>query len=79
MKGLLIVLLFTGKTVLVPFEYEGIDYTGDGIVGPEEQVLSCSDKAEKIYEDIAEHSWTDARGQGWYLKDGTGTLQGHIC
>ena len=79
MKGLLIILLFTGKTVLVPFEYEGIDYTGDGIVDSEEQVLSCSIGAEKQYLNLAEHSWTDPRGAGFYLKDGTGTLQGHIC
>ena len=79
MKGVLIALLFTGQTTLIPFEYKGIDYTGDGTVDAEEQVLSCSYRAEKLYEDLAQHSWTDPRGQGFYLKDGTGTLQGHIC
>ena len=29
--------------------------------------------------EISAHSWTDPRGQSWYLFDGTGTLQGHIC
>ena len=79
MKGLLIVLLFTGQTTFVPFTYEGIDYTGDGIIDAEEQVLSCSTRAEKHYLDLAEHSWEDPRGHGHYLKDGTGTIQGHIC
>jgi len=32
-----------------------------------------------MYEELATHSWEDPRGQGWYLEDGTGTLQGHIC
>ena len=79
MKGLLIVLLLTGKTAFVPFEYEGIDYVGDGTIDAEELVLSCSARAEELYNEIAQHSWTDPRGQGWYLKDGSGTLQGHIC
>ena len=79
MKGFLIVLLFTGQTTFVPFEYEGIDYTLDGIIDAEEQVLACSYRAEKVYQALAEHSWDDPRGHGFYLKDGTGTIQGHVC
>ena len=79
MKGILLALTFSGKLFFIPFTYVGIDYDQNGTVDPEEQVLSCSLWAEKQYWDLAEHSWDDPRGQGWYLKDGSGTLQGHIC
>ena len=79
MKGVLIALLFTGKITFIPFTYTGLDYDMDGTVDSQEQAIACSEQAEKVYSDIAEHSWTDPRGQGWYLQDGTGTLQGHIC
>lgn len=79
MKGWLIVLLFTGKTTLIPFDFILKDYDGSkGFTGTE-VVLSCSERAEELYEEIAEHSWTDPRGNGYYLKDGIGTIQGHIC
>ena len=45
----------------------------------EEIVISCSERAEELRDEIAEHSWDDPRGHGFYLKDGTGTIQGHIC
>lgn len=79
MKGILLALTFSGKLFFIPFTYVGIDYDYNGTVDPQEQVLSCSEWAEKQYQDLAEHSWNDPRGQGWYLKDGSGTLQGHIC
>jgi len=79
MKGLLIVLLFSGQTVFLPFTYTGTDYDMDGSVSPEEQVLACDERAEALYHDLADHSWDEVRGQGWYLKDESGTLQGHIC
>ena len=79
MKGVLLVLLLSGQIVLKPFTYEPVDFDGDNKISNEEIVLSCSDEAERQYPIIAEHSWEDPRGQGWYLKDGTGTLQGHIC
>ena len=47
-----------------------------------EIVLSCSDRAEELYEEIAEHHWHkegDPKRHGYYLKDGSGTIQGHIC
>jgi len=78
-QGVLLVLLFTGQLTYMPFNYEPIDYTGDGAFDTEEIALSCSFRAEKLYLELAEHSWDDPRGQGWYLKDGSGTLQGHIC
>jgi hypothetical protein len=78
-KGVLIALLFTGKMSFIPFDYTGRDYDMDGTIDTQEQALACSEQAELLYPDLAEHSWTDPRGQGWYLKDGTGTLQGHIC
>ena len=41
--------------------------------------MSCYERAEELREQISNHSWTDPRGHGWYLEDGTGTLQGFIC
>ena len=82
MKGLLIVLMFTGKTAFIPFEYTPKDYDGSKGFTDTELVLSCGDHAEQLYPRIAEHHWHkdgDPSKQGWYLKDGTGTLQGHIC
>ena len=79
MKGALIVLLFAGTTELKPFTYTPNDYDGDRHVSPEEVVLSCSEEVERLYPTLAEHSWEDPRGQGWYLRDGSGTLQGSIC
>ena len=78
-KGLLIVLLFTGQTALVPFDYSAKDYDGSKGFTDTEIVLSCGDRAEELYGEIAEHSWNEPRGQGWYLLDGSGTIQGHIC
>ena len=79
MKGVLLALTFSGKLFFIPFDYTGIDYDMNGSIDTDEQVLSCSVQADKFYQDLAEHSWEDPRGQGWYLKDGSGTLQGHIC
>ena len=82
MKGALIVLLFTGQTALVPFDYEPKDYDGSKGFTDTEIVLSCSDRAESLYPEIADHYWSKddkPNTQGWYLKDGSGTLQGHIC
>lgn len=79
MKGWLIVLLLSGQTQMMSFNYEPKDYDGIKGITSDEIVLSCSERAEELYLEIADHSWTNPRGQGWYLKDGTGTLQGHIC
>jgi len=82
MKGWLIVLLFSGQTVLEPFEYTPKDYDGSKGFTDTEIVLSCSDRAEQLYEEIAEHHWHkdgDPKRHGYYLKDGRGTIQGHIC
>ena len=79
MKAFLIVLLFSGQTVLMPFEFTPRDMDGVEGISDTEIVLSCSEEAEKVYEEIAEHSWDDPRGHGYFLNDGTGTIQGHIC
>jgi hypothetical protein len=42
-------------------------------------LMECLDFADDHREAIATHSWTDPRGQSWYLHDGTGTYQGSIC
>ena len=79
MKGVIIVLLFAGTTELKPFTYTPNDWDMDNTISPEEVVLSCSEEAERLYPVLAEHSWEDPRGSGYYLRDGTGTIQGHIC
>ncbi len=79
MKAFLIVLLFSGQTVLMPFEFTPRDWDGDEHISDTELVLSCSEQAEKVYDEIAEHRWDDPKGSGYFLNDGTGTLQGHIC
>jgi hypothetical protein len=73
MKGFLIILLFTGQTYLKPFEYD------PGSTDNDEIILACSNKAEQLRQKLSTHSWDDPRGQGWYLRDGTGTFQGYIC
>ena len=76
MKGIILILLFTGE-----LEYRAFDYSSTKLLFPtdDEKVLACSERAEQIREQISTHSWNDPRGQGWYLNDGTGTIQGHIC
>ena len=73
MKGIILILLFTGE-----LEYRSFDYEPKGTTN-EEIVIACSDRAEELRDQISTHSWDDPRGQGFYLKDGTGTIQGHIC
>ena len=78
-KGVLIVLLFTGALEFRPFMYEPRDYDGEQGYTPEEIGVSCSERAEELYDIVATHSWDDPRGHGYYLKDGTGTIIGHHC
>ena len=73
MKGIILVLLFTGE-----LEYRSFDYETKGSTN-EEIVIACSERAEEVRDEIAVHSWDDPRGHGWYLEDGSGTIQGHIC
>ena len=80
MKGILLILLFTGELEYRAFNYSMMDWDGvGGVSTAEEQVISCSSYAERLYHEIAYHTWTDPRGAGWYLRDGSGTLQGYIC
>jgi hypothetical protein len=72
-KGIILVLLFTGE-----LEYRSFDYEPEGSTN-EEIVIACSERAEEVRDEIAVHSWDDPRGHGWYLEDGSGTIQGHIC
>ena len=76
LKGYLIILLFTGQTYLKPFDYNS---TRLWFPTDDEKIVACSERAEELREQLSTHSWNDPRGQGWYLKDGTGTFQGHIC
>ena len=43
------------------------------------EVHECLMFADNYREVISKHSWDDPRGQGWYLNDGRGTVQGFIC
>ena len=76
MKGIILILLFTGE-----LEYRSFDYTSTRLwfLTDDEKVMACSERAEELRDEISTHSWDDPRGQGFYLKDGTGTIQGHIC
>ena len=73
-KGVILVLLFTGGIDVRPF-----DYTVSLDASPEERVIACSEHADQTRSSIATHSWTDPRGHGYYLNDGTGTVIGSIC
>ena len=73
MKGIVLVLLFTGELEYRRFDYEPQCTTN------EEIVISCSQRADEVRDEISTHSWDDPRGHGWYLEDGSGTIQGHIC
>ncbi len=44
-------------------------------------LLECWDFADAHREAIATHKWVeeDLMQSGWYLNDGRGTWQGHIC
>ena len=42
-------------------------------------LMECGDFADAHREAIATFSWDDPRGSGWFLNDGRGTWQGHIC
>ena len=39
----------------------------------------CFEYARMHIETITTHSYDDPRGQGFYLNDGRGTVQGFIC
>ena len=46
MKGILLVLLFSGQLEYKSFEYQPRDWDGDKGITNEEIVLSCSERAE---------------------------------
>ena len=79
MKGVLLILLFSGQLEYRSFDYQPRDWDSTKGFSDSEIVLSCSERAEELYEEIATHSWDDPRGHGYYLNDKTGTIQGHIC
>ena len=65
---IVLVLLFDGTLVKDKFE-----------LPIAMSVHECLDFSEKYRETIATHSWEDPRGQGYYLNNGKGILQGFIC
>ena len=42
-------------------------------------LFECGDFAEAHREAIATFNWDDPRGSAWFLNDGSGTWQGHMC
>ena len=67
----LLILQFDGTMIK-----EVLEFTRDMTL------LECGDFAHDHYEAIATHLWDvdgDAGKSGYYLNDGRGTIQGHIC
>ena len=62
----LLTLLFDGTLVEKKIAFNGT-------------LKECTEYGEKTIKKLATHSWSDPRGQAWYLNDGTGTFQGFIC
>jgi len=79
MKYILIMVVLTFGGNLEYRKYEFIN-TGKSDI---ELILECSDYADVIRDQISYHTWNyknqGAESQGWYLKDNTGMLIGHIC
>ena len=66
---IILVLLFDGT--LVQEKYE---------LGREMSVSECLQYGDDHREAIAEYKeFKDNLKNGWYLKDGRGTIQGHMC
>ena len=66
---IILVLLFDGT--LVQEKYE---------LGREMPVEECMQYCDDHREAIAEYKeFKDPIKNGWYLKDGRGTIQGHMC
>ena len=74
----ILILLFNGDVF-----YQQINFT------PPIDLMDCLAFGDAYREVMATHSWGDQHGaptfkfdgmrQGWYLKDGRGTVQGHFC
>ena len=64
----ILVLLFNGDLVKEPLHLP---------LGS--SVNDCFNYAEMHIKTITTHSYDDPRGQGLYLNDGRGTVQGFIC
>ena len=64
----ILVLLFNGDLLKEPLHFPS-----------SVSVHDCFDYAQKYIETITTHSYDDPRGQGFYLNDGRGTVQGFIC
>jgi menaquinone-dependent protoporphyrinogen IX oxidase len=74
---IIIVLLFSGDLEYRKFEYINNSTTDIEII------LECSEYADVLREKISYHTWNyknqGPRSHGWYLKDKSGMLIGHIC
>ena len=78
-KTLVIIILLFNGTVLK----QHIEFT------PPIDLMDCLALGDVYREVMSTHSWGDQKGppdfkfeamrQGWYLNDGTGTIQGNIC
>jgi len=64
----ILVLLFNGDLVKEPLPLPSASSVND-----------CFNYARTYIETITTHNYDDPRGQGLYLNDGRGTVQGFIC
>jgi len=64
----ILVLLFNGNLVKEPLHLQSLVSVSD-----------CFGYARMHIDAITTHSYDDPRGQGFYLNDGRGTVQGFIC
>jgi hypothetical protein len=64
----ILVLLFNGDLVKEPL-----------LLPSSVSVHDCFNYARMHIDSITTHSYDDPRGQGLYLNDGRGTVQGFIC
>jgi len=79
MKALIIVILLFNGTVFKQF----IEFN------PPINLMDCLALGDAYREIFSTHRWGDQQGapdfrfdamrQGWYLNDGSGTIQGHYC
>ena len=65
---IVLILLFDGTLTK-----EVILFSAEGTIS------DCFNYAEMYIDTVSTHSWTDPRGSGFYLNNGTGTIQGFIC
>ena len=74
----LIILLFSGETLLKPYNLIIGSSVRSHLGGT---MMECLEYGDQLREELSTHRWVDAdmMKSGWYLNDGSGTWQGYIC